>query len=94
LCPEKRFMVIKGDYSRSQAEGTRKTRLRRFGGETADFCIKHGFKVCPIPAFPDSLQPSVSLPDTKFLPQPGNIFPAIMVLLFISALTQNNLTEI
>jgi hypothetical protein len=29
----------------------------------ADFCIKHGFKVCNITAFPNSLQPSVYLPE-------------------------------
>jgi len=40
-----------GNYSRSQAEGTRKTRLPYFGGETADFYTKHGFKMCRISAF-------------------------------------------
>ena len=35
-----------------------------FGEETADFCIKHGFKVCRIPAFPNSLQPSAYPPES------------------------------
>jgi len=30
---------------RLKAEGVRRARLWRFGEETADFCIKHGFKI-------------------------------------------------
>ncbi len=63
--------VVRLKLFRLKAEGTRKTRWPHFGGETvrlsspktADFCIKYGFKVCSIPAFPNSLQPSVYPPE-------------------------------
>jgi len=53
----------KRDYPRSQAEEVQKERLRQFEGETADFRIKHGFKVCGIPAFPNRLQPLAYPPE-------------------------------
>ncbi len=49
--------VVRLKLFRLKAEGVRKERLPHFGGETADFCIKHGFKVPSILAFPNSLQP-------------------------------------
>ncbi len=48
--------VVRLKLFRLKAEGVQKERLPQFGGETADFCIKHGLKVCGIPAFPNSLQ--------------------------------------
>ena len=41
--------VVRLKVFRLKAEGTRKTRLLHFGGETADFYTKHGFKMCRIP---------------------------------------------
>ncbi len=49
--------VVRLKLFRLKAEGVQKERLPQFGGETADFRIKHAFKVCGIPAFPNSLQP-------------------------------------
>lgn len=43
--------VVRLKGFRLKAEGDRKAPLWRFGEETADFCIKHGFKVCSIPIF-------------------------------------------
>ena len=45
-------------YSRSQAEGVKRTQLPHVGEETADFFTKYGFKTCDLPVFPNSLQPT------------------------------------
>ncbi len=55
--------VVRLKLFRLKAEGAGRTRLPYFGGETADFCIKHGFIVCSIPAFPNSLQSLVYQPE-------------------------------
>jgi hypothetical protein len=41
----------------------KKDRLPHFGEETADFRIKHGFKIRGILAFPNSLQPLAYPPE-------------------------------
>jgi len=55
--------VVRLKLFRLKAEVVRIVRLPRFGGETADSRAKHGFKMRRIPAFPDSLQSSASLPE-------------------------------
>jgi hypothetical protein len=45
--------VVRLKLFRLKAEEAGRAQLRRFGRETADFCIKHGFKVCNITAFPN-----------------------------------------
>ena len=55
--------IVRLKLFRLKAEGVRKERLPHFGGETADFRIKHGFKVRSIPAFPNSLQPLAYPPE-------------------------------
>jgi len=45
--------VVRLKLFRLKAEGVRRAPFWRFGEETADFCIKHGFKVCSIPIFPN-----------------------------------------
>ena len=55
--------VVRLRLFRLKAEGVERARLPHFGEKTADFCIKHDFKVYSIPAFPNSLQPSVYPPE-------------------------------
>jgi hypothetical protein len=55
--------VVRLKLFRLKAEGAGRAQLRRFGRETAGFCIKHGFKVCNITTFPNSLQPSAYPPE-------------------------------
>jgi len=50
--------VITDPFARGPGK---KVQLAMAGG--ADFCIKHGFKVCGVPIFPNSLQPSVYPPE-------------------------------
>jgi hypothetical protein len=55
--------IVRLKLFRLKAEGVRKERLPHFGGEPADFRIKHGFKVRSILAFPNSLQPLAYPPE-------------------------------
>jgi hypothetical protein len=55
--------VVTTHVVRLKAEGVRKEGLPHFGGETAGFRIKHGFKVPSILAFPNSLQPLAYPPE-------------------------------